>query len=240
MSHQRNRLRVHMRRLRWQVRTWLGRDLKPRPAIDCELDRCETARGGWAVCPVGLTADSLVYSLGIGEDISWDRYLIERYGVTIHAFDPTPRSLAWLRAQPLPPRFHVHPWGVADFDGETPFRPPLKPHHVDYTIIARTATRQSAIQVPMLRLSTIMRRLGHEQIDLLKMDIEGAEYGVIADLLQSGIAVPQLLIEFHHRFPEIHIDCTRRSIRLLGEAGYQIFAISDSGQEYGFLQRNTD
>ena len=33
------------------------------------------------------------------------------------------------------------------------------------------------------RLPSIMRMLGHSQLDMLKMDIEGAEYGVIADLL---------------------------------------------------------
>ena len=30
----------------------------------------------------------MVYSFGVGQDISWDLAMIERFGVTVHAFDP--------------------------------------------------------------------------------------------------------------------------------------------------------
>jgi len=36
-------------------------------------------------------ATAVVYSLGIGEDISFDLALIEKYGARVHAFDPTPK-----------------------------------------------------------------------------------------------------------------------------------------------------
>ena len=34
-----------------------------------------------------------------------------------------------------------------------------------------------------------MGELGHDRIDLLKMDIEGAEYEVIRDVVESGVDV---------------------------------------------------
>ncbi|GIS18490.1 MAG: hypothetical protein CM15mP120_04060 [Pseudomonadota bacterium] len=43
-----------------------------------------------------------------------------------------------------------------------------------------------------------MRDLGHDHLDVLKMDIEGAEYAVLDDMLQSNILPDQLLVEFHH------------------------------------------
>lgn len=52
--------------------------------------------GGWSICPDLLDSKSIVYSLGIGEDISFDLELIERFGTSIYAFDPTPKSLDWL------------------------------------------------------------------------------------------------------------------------------------------------
>ena len=44
----------------------------------------------------------------------------------------------------------------------------------------------------------MMRDLGHDHLDVLKMDIEGAEYAVLDDMLQSDILPDQLLVEFHH------------------------------------------
>lgn len=38
---------------------------------------------------------------------------------------------------------------------------------------------------------------GHRAIDLLKMDIEGFEYGVVEQILAERIAVRQLCVEFH-------------------------------------------
>jgi FkbM family methyltransferase len=161
--------------------------------------------------------------------------LIARFGVTVHAFDPTPRTLQWINAQTLPPRFVFHPWGVAAHDGTGRFSPPHNPGHISHSLIERD-TPWPAIEVPVRRLATLLGLLGHESIDLLKMDIEGAEYEVIDDLLSSGVAVDQLLIEFHHRWPEVGIDKTRKAIRQLHDAGYRIFTSSASGEEYGFLK----
>jgi hypothetical protein len=91
-----------------------------------------------------------------------------------------------------------------------------------------------AIEVPVSRLPTILGSLGHEKIHLLKMDIEGAEYEVLANMLASGIQVDQLLIEFHHRWPEVGVEKTRRVLHDLKLSGYRIFHISPSGEEYSF------
>jgi hypothetical protein len=54
-------------------------------------------------------------------------------------------------------------------------------------------------------------------------------------MLACGIAVKQLLVEFHHRWPHLGIEKTKHAIRALNEAGYRIFSVSPSGEEYGFL-----
>ena len=86
-----------MRRFRWQLRTWTGRDVKPHVELHRAVDFCNANEGGWTICPDGLSEDSIVYSFGIGEDISWESYISERFGATVHAFDPTPQSLQWLQ-----------------------------------------------------------------------------------------------------------------------------------------------
>jgi FkbM family methyltransferase len=215
------------------VRAFRGKDLWQGPQIKCGRSMLGNDGASWCVCPADLSRSSVVYSMGVGEDISFDLALIERFGLQVHAFDPTPRSIEWLRKQTVPPEFAFHAFGVADFDGNCAFLPPENPAHVSHTMVKRHSSRP-AIEVPVHRLGTIMNILGHQQINLLKMDIEGAEYGVLADMLACRIPVQQLLVEFHHRWPHLGFAKTKQAIQALNAAGYLIFSVSPSGEEYGF------
>jgi FkbM family methyltransferase len=186
-----------------------------------------------------LERQSVVYSFGVGDDISFDCSVIDRFGVTVHAFDPTPRSVAWVAEQDLPPHFEFHALGIADFDGEAEFQPPAHPSHLSYSIempsAATVARRTGSVLATVRRLATIMEMLGHQEIDLLKMDVEGAEYRVIRDLLRNGIRPRQILVEFHHGHRRHTVGETKNAIRSLNAAGYKIFSISSSGREYSLL-----
>ncbi len=216
------------------VRALRKKELWQGTQIKCQRMKLGKEGACWCVCPQDLVASSVVYSLGVGEDISFDLALIERFGLQVHAFDPTPRSIEGLQSQTVPLEFAFHAYGVAGFDGNCAFLPPENPAHVSHSIVERESSRP-AIEVAVHRLGTIMKMLGHEQIDLLKMDIEGAEYGVLADMLTCGVPVKQLLVEFHHRWPHLGVEKTKQAIRALNAAGYRIFSVSPSGEEYGFL-----
>ena len=197
----------------------------------CERIHLGEEHARWCVCPTRFTPQSIVYSFGVGEEISFDLELIRQFGVRVHAFDPTPRSIQWVRTQAAPAEFVFHEYGVADIDGTCQFAPPENPTHVSHSVIRKNDSRH-AILAPVHRLTTIMERLGHDHIDVLKMDIEGAEYGVIADLLSCDIRVDQ----FHHRWPEIGVNKTKHTIRGLNEKGYRIFNVSPNGEDYSFLK----
>lgn len=219
-----------------------GHRLPKAPDLSCPtLTLGDPNYGAWTFCPEGLTRGGIVYSFGVGEDISWDLAIIEQYGVTVHAFDPTPRSAEYVKRQSLPREFVFHPYGLADYDGTALFYPPENSEWVSHTLLRRRSTAGKAIEVVVHRLETIMSLLGHERIDLLKMDIEGAEYGVIEDILNcSPVAggAEQLLVEFHHRFPGKGIKDTNACIGVLEKAGLRSFHISESGVDWGFIREH--
>lgn len=225
------------RRTRHAARCALGRDLRfgvqTRVPVECHGDE----GGAWRIDPRGLSADSIVYSLGIGTEITFDLSLIATYGVTVHAFDPTPGAIEYVQGRQLPSCYKWHPVGVGRYDGEARFFPPENPAHISHTLLHRAGTSDTAIRVEIRRLSTIMRELGHTRLDVLKMDIEGAEYEVLDEILDQRLAIRQILVEFHHRFPEVGLESTRRAVRNLNAAGYRIFFVSDNGEEYGFILR---
>jgi len=192
----------------------------------------------WTFCPDVINENAVVYSFGVGEDVSFDLALIKKFKLQVHAFDPSPGSIEWVKKQPLPEEFHFYPYGLAAYDGNIQFAEPLEPGvhslrmiHADGNSIGGTNIHE----LPVHRLSTVMQKLGHSRIDILKMDIEGAEYTVVEDILEADFEIPQILIEFHHRFSNMGIEKTRQSIRKLNSAGYKIFNVSASGEEISFI-----
>jgi methyltransferase FkbM-like protein len=81
-----------------------------------------------------------------------------------------------------------------------------------------------------------MQQVGCSEIDMLKLDVERVEYEVLDDMLKSDIKVRQLLVEYHHRFPQVGIERTNQSIAKLCANGFRLFNVSESGDEYSFLQ----
>ncbi len=63
--------------------------------------------------------------------------------------------------------------------------------------VANLHHTEDYFEAPCRSLPSIMRELGHEHIDFLKLDIEGAEYEVLQSVL-AGIVAPYVLcVEFH-------------------------------------------
>ncbi len=187
----------------------------------------------FTVNPSIISSKDIVYSVGVGTDISFDLQLIKKFGVTVFAFDPTPKSIDWLKQQQIPSNFKPFPIGLANYTGEADFYLPENEHHVSATMISKQS--RNVVRVNVKTLGDIMKELGHSSIDLLKMDIEGAEYDVIDDILNQEIEVRQLLIEFHHRQKYIGRDHSKKALHRLNDAGYKVFHISLSGEEYSLM-----
>ncbi len=196
-----------------------------------------TEYGGFSVISEGLSSDSIVYSFGIGEDISFDIELINEFGCKVIGFDPTPKSLKWLENQTLPEGYSYQPVGLAAYDGVMTFAMPYNDDYVSISSVLEEYEGTRRLELPVKRLKTLMQEYNHKKIDILKMDIEGSEYAVIQDILKENLEIGQILVEFHHRFKGIGIDKTNLAIKSLEAAGYGLFAVADSGEEMSFIRK---
>lgn len=226
-------MRILFRHLRLRA-AGIGRDRSlPRP------DRPRRGGDDAAVAfqGAGLDERSVVYSFGVGAEIHWDRDVIETFGSTVHGFDPSPATVAWAQTAALPPKFVFHPVGIAAHDGAIRLYPPPTNRTVHYSSINRVGVAEDrAVEVPVKRLATIAAELGHDRVDLLKLDVDGSEYAVLPDILASGIPIAQILIEFHHNFRTLAFADTHRAVEQLRAAGYRILDISHRAREFCFLK----
>ena len=229
-----------LRRAPWFRRTKLflkrlvGRE--PTLALDAvvPLERY----GDWALVSGSIGRGSVVYAAGIGRDLGLERELATHCGAEVHAFDPSPESLRWVSMQPPVEGLSVHALGLAERDGRLQLHAhptadgtaPLMYSAVDDT------RRGPKVEVDAFSLGSLMRRLGHRELALLKLDIEGAEFGVIDGMLDDGVLPMQIMAEFHHRFPTLGKQFAERAVARLRAAGYRLVYLSDNGREFTFLK----
>ena len=208
----------------------------PRVQVECPLMRLGSDYGGYCLDASMIDRSAVVYSLGIGEDISFDLSLIARFGVNVEAFDPTPKVRQWLAAQSLPPQFHFHETGIAGHDGEETFYLPPRKDWISHSMVEGRQNGRQWVRFPVMRLSTAMHLQGHSRVDVLKMDIEGAEYAVIEEIVREKIPVTQLLVEFHHRLSSVGTDKTRRALGQLEKYGMRISYVCPRKEVFTFVQ----
>jgi FkbM family methyltransferase len=190
--------------------------------------RFGTEYGGWTIPKDRLTAQSICYCVGCGEDISFDLELIRQYSCTVYAFDPTPRSIEFVRKSAAGiAGYRFADVGIWDRHGTVKFFVPRDSSHVSHSITNLQGT-DSYIEVPTRRLREVLCENGHRHLTLLKLDIEGAENTVIRTILEDAIPIDILLVEFDELgFPTPErIAQIKTSIDALLLQGYELFNIA--------------
>ena len=205
--------------------------------VSCNTSALYGGDHGWVVDESLLNRESVIYSVGVGSNIDFDLELINSFGATVHAFDPTPRSIEWVKSQKLPKHFIFHPFGLSAENGHMDFFPPAKASSTHFSPIDRYGDTNNVVRAPVKDIDTIASELNHKEIDLLKMDIEGAEYEVIEALPKNRVAINQILIEFHHMYKGVPISKTVDAISTLSNLGFELFNISQRTYEFSFRKK---
>ncbi|UHG92969.1 FkbM family methyltransferase [Spirosoma oryzicola] len=171
-----------------------------------------------------LTSESVCYCVGAGEDISFDTELKARFDARVYIFDPTPEGInhfqklkeytqagKTLTIHNEPPN-DSYPFtyrlsteqidavtyvniGVWDQKTVLRFFEPQKENYVSHSVYLFKDS-EKYIEAPVDRLSNLMKMLNHTTVDLVKLEIEGAEYTVIDTIVEDKPDVKMILVEF--------------------------------------------
>lgn len=182
------------------------------------LSRLGTPYGGWTV-PVDLLKNNFIcYCAGAGEDISFETSLVNQYGMTVYIFDPTPRAKKHfenliesvkknkimrvesgdretyeLQNKHLN-NLNFYPYGLWSKKEIRKFYAPHNPLYVSHSIYQKNRSH-NFFEAQCYTVKDITKLFKHDHIDLLKMDIEGAENETIKKMFQDEIYPKILCIE---------------------------------------------
>lgn len=222
------------------------------------LIRLGTNYGGWWVPESGLGKDDLIVSAGAGEDISFDVELSNRFGSQILVVDPTPRAVAHFestkdlvtKGEPAPinhdssmlydataktfASMRYLKLGLWDKNTTIRFFSPANEKHVSHSIDNLHNT-EGGFDAEVVQLEELMRRANVDKVTVLKMDVEGAEFAVIDDMLKGAIRPWFLLIEFHagqSKLEKVTKFRTARYLKKLAKCGYRL--VANRGWDYVF------
>ena len=203
------------------VRHWLKRAFLIRRGYRLSTLGEENSGCSYTFVSDGLGQESIVYSGGVGKDISFEHALVRKFGCPVVLFDPSPIGLATMeRPENRIPQFRFFPVGLAGHSGTLRLAPPFTPEGDSWFA---SDSPSGTSEVRCVDLASLMKRNAHERVDLLKIDIEGAEYGVIEQIIEQHIPVRQILVEFHDGIlPGVRLSQSLRATFKLLTKGYRL------------------
>lgn len=207
-------------------------------------ERLGTRYGGWWLDTRSVGRQALLIDCGLGEDISFPAAFLARFGASrVIGVDPNPRSLAYCRAH-CPAGMEILANALWTTAGETivfhlPRSQDRLPKGADGVSGSLDPSHEYVaggenIEIPTVDLDALLARAGRSECDVLKLDIEGAEYALLDALIGSGRirAARQVLVEFHHGVTRHTLQDTRDRVDRLVAAGFRL--IHTEGRNYVF------
>jgi FkbM family methyltransferase len=198
---------------RYGSRAWLRTQITTSPVV---LERFGDGHAAWYVrkdTPPG----SIAYCGGVGQDATFDFELADRKRMQVHSFDPTPGAIAYMERENQG-RVQFHPWGIMDKDQTIKFYAPRDPRHANW-FAENIHDTEEFFEADCYSIGSIMKKLGHHRLDLLKIDVEGSWFKVLKGMLDDRILPPTLCVEFDSPAP---LSRVRLIVRRLQANGYQL------------------
>ena len=180
-----------------------------------------------------LNKNSTVIDVGSSYEADFSLYMIERYGAKAFAVDPTLKHRPALNklSEKYNGRFEHISCCISASDGVLVFFESKTNESGSIMTDHHNMIRDETIsyEVNAMTLRSLLNHIGLDSVDMLKLDIEGAEYDLLDKINKEDILpFRQIFVEFHHhavqRFTEVD---TRRLVNKICDFGYRSHTIDD-------------
>lgn len=160
--------------------------------------------------------------LDVGASIGYFSILFSKWAGPsgrVYAFEPWPSARTYLLVNLARNRLNnvvLDPRALADVDGQGHIAPPT------YRLVLGPSLDHAAIEVSAARFDSVAMASGLDRLDVVKMDIEGAEGRALAGMTETFRRFrPILLLEVHPDMLPIHGHDVAGIHRFLEELGYE-------------------
>lgn len=187
---------------------------------DSEVIRLGSIYGGWSIPKKFNAKDKYFLCAGAGEDISFDCELAELFQCKVITMDPTPRAFqhysevkqsvergqnCFTNAGDKEYQYVInssnftkivyYPYGFSEHDGMCKFFFPQNKENVSCSI-SNLQNTDEYFEAKCLNYKSILKQMNIEAFCLVKLDVEGAEYGAINSIVESGRIPDVLCVDF--------------------------------------------
>lgn len=132
----------------------------------------------------------VIASFGVGSDIEFENQLVNRFNHEIFLFDPTPRSVEFIKNfQNLSRNIKFFPLGISITKGVHKFYQ-MKPWS-DYTLI-KPKKIFDEISVEFIDVIELINMI-NKPITMMKLDIEGAALSIVHQIIEYNL-IPELKV----------------------------------------------
>ena len=253
-----------MKRIKNLIKKILGLGEKNNNDVQLGLVYIGSSSHGYWIPSGFLNNHSVCYCVGAGDDISFDTELKTRYNSNIFIFDPTPAAKEHFmmlkdisgKNQPMPTvsqdgsyRYKINftqldeinfiETGVWSHKTILKFHDPGLNNYVSHSVYLFKDS-ENVLELPVDSIKNFMAGHGHSSVDLVKLEIEGAEYAVIDSILTDKADVKMILVEFDEIFHVkgiAHLLRIRKTCKQLEKAGY-VLAHSTKSLKRTFIRKD--
>lgn len=143
---------------------------------------------------------AIIYSVGVGEDIDVERRLVAMGARWIWLFDPTPRSIRYMQdAGNADGALHFTPVGAWSKNSTLTFHAPADPRFVSHSVLGPQGGTGS-FEAQVRTIATLMHERGHDRLDVLKLNVEGAEDAILEQAFADGITPRSIICTWEGRW----------------------------------------
>ncbi len=183
--------------------------------------------------PGSFPENPLIIDIGANVGFAALRFLHLFPKAVIHSFEPMPFMLAQMhkrRSEYPQAEWHVHEAGVWKEDGELELFTTDRDDFTTVSGLVRLEDMSRRVKVRVVALEGFMKDNGIGHVDLLKLDCEGAEYGILYNLSDEAFAgIRNIAMETH----DTEEGKTGDMVSFLKGKGYEVYF--EEGRVTGYV-----